>query len=73
MHASADVNIYHSINTALTRISVALQLLKQRTPLSEQQHQLVNTALQGVADLDRILRDDDEHRLSGQPPLASNN
>jgi hypothetical protein len=72
MHPCADLNIYHSINTTLARISIALQSLDRYTQLSEQQRQFVNTALRGVADLDRILRDDAWHRLSEQPPAPNN-
>jgi hypothetical protein len=73
MDVSARDRVQHALRNALTKISIPLQMLKQQTPLSEQHRQLVNTALQGVADLDRILRDDVEHRLSGQPPLPGNN
>ena len=73
MQVSADVNIQHSLNTALNRISVALQLLERYTQLSEQQRQFVNAALQGVADLDMILRDDVYRRLSEQAAVPSNN
>jgi hypothetical protein len=73
MHAFADVNIEHKLNNALTKISVALQLLDQRTPLSEQQRQFVNTALDGLTDLQGILRDDAHRQLTGLPPVLSNN
>jgi hypothetical protein len=73
MNGAADMNSYHSINSALTKISVNLQLLNQRTPLSEQQRQFVNAALQGVADLDKLLRDDTYRRLTDQPTVPSSN
>jgi His Kinase A (phospho-acceptor) domain len=73
MNASADMNIEHNLNSALTKISVALQLLDRRTPLSEQQRQFVNAALNSLTDLQGILRDDAHRQLTGLPPVLSNN
>jgi hypothetical protein len=56
--SAGGTRVRHSVNNAFTRISVPLQLLEQRTPLSEHQRQLVGAALRGLAELDTILRQD---------------
>jgi hypothetical protein len=73
MNTFADADMYRSTNTALMRISIALQLLERYTQLSEQQRQFVNAALQGVADLKKIVGDEAHRCFSQQPPVPSKN
>jgi hypothetical protein len=67
MELSASERVQHAVNNALTKIKAPLQVLELHTPLSDQQRQLVNAALQGLVELDAILRDDINRQLIGLP------
>jgi hypothetical protein len=67
MELPANKRVQHSLNNALTKIKTPLQVLERHTLLSEQQRQLVNVALQGLTELDAILRDDLDRQLIGLP------
>ena len=65
MTVSSHERVQHTLANALTKIDASLQLLEQRTPLSEPQRRLVNAAFEGLADLKSILQDDVVYQPTG--------
>ena len=65
MDLSGRERVQHAMSNALTKITIPLQLLDEHTPLTEQQRQLVNAALQGLSELNAMLRDDVDRQLIG--------
>jgi len=65
MDLSARDRVQHALRTALTKVTLSLQVLERHTSLSEEQRQLVNVSRQGVVELDAILRDDVQRQLIG--------
>jgi hypothetical protein len=60
----------HGIGNALGKARLALQLLEQVGTLSATERQIIATGLDGLAELDAILRDGMDRQLIGQPCAA---
>jgi hypothetical protein len=71
MDLTPSARRHHGIGNALGKTRLALQLLEQLGTLSPPERQIVATALDGLAELDVLLRDGGDRRLIGQP-LALN-
>jgi hypothetical protein len=60
----------HSIANALGKTRLALQLLEHQPTFSTAEYRMVQAALEGLEEIDAILRDDADRILIGQPITA---